>query len=271
MKIIINEEQLKIVIKEELGILQDIHDEAIRIYNSIISDLPNREKIKHENNNIVYQKGRVKANVIGHEFNLNYCYRNFINKETIDEIGEENLVTGNSAYLGKYNVLCTVNFYGINGSIVKSKALEIIQHELEHILQEFRAQKTIPNNMFYAKMRTDMESPNENRKKIGRLIYGCLKSEQEGFVNGLYSYCMVDDFQTPPYSYDNIGKSETGKLYNEIIGYFNELKNNIEMQVILKEYRWSIKKIEKHINNFIKRIGRVLIKVNKDKFEKGWR
>ena len=43
---------------------------------------------------------------------------------------------------------------------------EVIQHELEHIYQEFRIQKTIPNNMFYAKMRKDMESADKNRQKI---------------------------------------------------------------------------------------------------------
>lgn len=270
MKWIVNEEQLKCIIKEELGILQDVYNEALRVYDLILQDLPNRPKEKNSNG-FIAQKGNVKSEIDGHVFNISYCYRNILNKETIDDYGEENLVTGGSAYLGKYRVICNVNFYGISGTIVKNKAIEVIQHELEHILQEFRSQKTIPNNSFYAKMRNDMESSDANRQKIGRLIYGCLKSEQEGFINGLYSFCMVDDNTTPPYDYSNIKNSEAGKLYIEIVSIFDELKTDQQLQNILKEYKWSVKKVEKHIENFIKRIGRVLIKVNKDKLEKGWR
>ena len=270
MKIFINEQQLRYIIKEELGVLQDVYDEALRVYDLILEDLPNRDKEKY-NSSFIAQKGSVKSELDGHVFNINYCYRNIINKEMIDEYGEENLITGGSAYLGKYHVICNINFYGINGSIVKNKTIELIQHELEHILQEFRSQKTIPNNKFYAKMRGDMESPNEKRRKIGRLIYGCIKSEQEGFVNGLYSFCMVDDNDAPPYDYNNIKNSEAGKLYNEISSIFDELKTDEEMCDILKEYKWSINKVKKNIENFSKRIGRVLIKVNKDKLNSGWR
>ena len=268
-KIIITESQLKLLIKEELGILEGIHDEVLKIYNRIIDDLPKREKIKEDD--FIIQKGSVPCSLLGHDFKISYRYRNFQSKEVVDAYGEDNLVTGGSSYLGKYWVICEINLYGVSGVINKQRTVEVIQHELEHIYQEFRTQKTIPNNMFYAKMRTDMESSNENRRKIGRLIYGCLKSEQEGFINGLYSYCMVDNFQTPPDDYSNIKNSEAWKLYSEIVDVYKELQNNSEMLNILKEYKWSIKKIEKHIDNFIKRIGRVLIKVNNDKNLKGWR
>lgn len=270
MRLIINENQLRLLVKEELGVLQGVYDEAVRVFKTIVSDLPNREK-EDGGGSYTIQRGSVGSEIDGYQFKISYQYRNFLNKEEVDKYGESCLVTGGSAYLGRYHIICNINLYGINGTIVKEKAVEVIQHELEHILQQFRSQKTIPNNMLYAKMRNDMESSDEKRHKVGRLIYGCLKSEQDGFINGLYSYCMVDNFATPPYDYSNISNSEVGKLYIELIEIFDDVKNDIELKKILKEYKWSLKKVEKCINELIHKIGRVLVKVNNDKSKFGWR
>lgn len=267
--IIINENQLKLLINEELGIHNSIYEEALNVYNRILEDLTKREKVNE--GDFIIQRGSVVTSINGRDFQLSYNYRNFLSKDIVDNYGEDNLVTGGSSYLGKYWVICTVNLFGVNGTVNKQRAVEVIQHELEHIYQEFSSQKRIPNDMFYAKMRTDMESPDENRRKIGRLIYGCLKSEQEGFVNGLYSYCMVDKFQYPPYDYSMIKESEAWKLYSEIVDIYKEIKTNVHLLSILREYKWSVRKVEKHINTFIKRISRVLVKVNNDKNLKGWR
>lgn len=263
--------ELKEIIKEELGIYKSIFDKTIEVYNAIVQDLPNRGKKHNENGEFIVQKGSIRTELDGHSFSVYYTYRNFKNRDVVDVYGEANLTMGSSSYIGRYRAICNIDLYGVSGTIRKEKAVETIQHELEHIFQEFRADASIPNGDFYAKMRNDLESNDENRRKIGRLIYGCLKSEQEGYINGLYSYCMVDDFITPPYNYSNIVDSDAGKLYVEISDILKELRNDINLQNILKEYGWSIKKVETHIINFIHRIGRVLIKVNNDKIKLGWR
>ena len=82
---------------------------------------------------------------------------------------------------------------------------------------------------------------------------------------------MCDNFRTPPYTYKEIINSPVGKLYNELVELYDELVENKEMINILQnEYHLSIGKIEKNIQEFLKRIGRVLIKVNNDK-GKIWR
>lgn len=262
-------DEIRKVVSEELGIKDEMYEKALSVYENIKTDIPKREKTFTDDFELV--SGTVSTDIEGLKVRVQYYCRNFYSQDTIDTYGIENLTTGGSAYLDKRFIMCTVNFYALNGSACKQKALETIQHEIEHVFQEIKADKRIPNSNFYAKMRTDMESQDEVRRKVARLIYGCLKSEQEGFVNGLYSFCMVDDFTAGPYTYNNIDGSEAYKLYDELKKNFFELRKNPEMQKILSEYKWTVDDVGKKMKNFIHRIGRVLIKVNNDKNKLGWR
>ena len=59
----------------------------------------------------------------------------------------------------------------------------------------------------------------------------------------------------------------------EAVTIREELKNNIEMRLIAKNLLGDLYflKIEKAINNFIRKIGKVVIKVKQDKIKLGWR
>lgn len=146
------------------------------------------------------------------------------------------LTDGGSVYMSQSFILCNINLFGVSGTINQMEAMNTIQHEIEHLYQEIKSNKRIPSNdRLYAKMRTDLEFGDEKHKKIAKIIYLCFKSEQEGFVNGTYAWCMCQNFQAPPFSYKDILNSPVGKLYTELVNLYFELEENQEMMDILKK------------------------------------
>ena len=60
-----------------------------------------------------------------------------------------------------------------------------------------------------------------------------MKSEQEGFSNGLYAY-MMD--KQEPYNDDLLISSEIWNMYVTAKEVFNELKENSNLKDVLSEY-----------------------------------
>ena len=266
----LTEEKIRKIIKEELGIALEVSEISKTVYQQIIDDINLQQSEHTDICNIT--SGSIITNLDNLKIHINYCYRNFFNNEVLDDIDIDMLTDGGSVYISQSFISCNINLFGVSGTINQMEAMNTIQHEIEHLYQEIKSNKRIPSNdRLYAKMRTDLESGDENHKKIAKIIYLCFKSEQEGFVNGTYAWCMCQNFQTPPFSYKDILNSPVGKLYTELVNLYFELEENKEMMDILKkEYRISINKIQKCIYQFLKRIGRILIKVNNDK-AKIWR
>ena len=266
----LTEDELKEIIKEELGISFELSKISENIYINIINDLKNRERVN--NGSCVIKSGSVDCNMLDIDFKVSYTYRNFFDFNIVNTIGEGNLTGGYSCFLNKNFILCDINILSISGNINKKMALYTIQHELEHIYQQILSNKRIPgDDMLYAKMRSDMDGCDETRYLASRLVYGCLKSEQEGFINGTYAWCMADDINTAPYNYSTIKDSPVGLLYEEIKSLYDRALVDDNLQMILKnDYKLSLDDISLMIRNFIKRIGRLIIKVNKDK-SKFWR
>ena len=114
-------------------------------------------------------------------------------------------------------------------------------------------------------MKTDLEGNDENRRYVARLVYLCYKSEQEGFINGTYAWCMTNDAMTPPYNYSNIKNSPAGKLYTEMQELNEKVFNNQQMiEIIVNEYNLNQNQVNKMLKEFARRLGKVLV-VNFDK------
>lgn len=266
----LTERGLKEIIKEELGISFELSKIALNVYNDIISNI---ESVDGDNNgSCIIKRGNVNCAIRDINFDITYTYRNFFDFNIANSIGQNQLTGGYSCFLNKNFILCNIDILAISGNINKKMALYTIQHELEHIYQEILSNKRIPgDDMLYAKMRTDMECGNELRYYASRLVYCCFKSEQEGFINGTYAWCMADDIKTEPYNYNTIKDSPVGLLYDEMKTLYDKATIDDELQTILKnDYNLSLNDIYLMIRNLGKRIGRLLIKVNNDK-SKIWR
>lgn len=268
--LLITENQFKQLVNEELGISNEVFNISKEIFNNICSDIKTRESVKLD---LCYIKnGVVKSSLKDVEFKVNYVYRNFLDKKIIEHIDKDSLSNGGTVFLNKKFIICNINLYGISGSINEEDAMDTIQHEIEHIYQQIMSNKRIPEDDFrYAKMRTDLESNDNIRNTIGRLVYLCYKSEQDAFINGTYAWCMTNDALTEPYSYRNIKNCPSGKLYLEMKELYNIVFNDAKMtELIETEYNLTNEKILYSIKNFGKKLGKVLVKVNKDK-SKIWR
>lgn len=267
---VLNEDFIRKLIKEELGIHMEVVNVSNKVYNDIIEDMKTKDS---KNNDICYTKqGHVNCSLNNITFKVHYTCRNFLDNKIIKDLDIESLTEGGTVFFNKKWMWVSVNIVALNGTVNKQEALNTIQHELEHVYQQIMSDKRIPgNDNQYMKMRSDMECSDETRRKVGRLVYLCYKSEQEGFINGTYAWCMTDDAKSAPYQYEEIKNSPAGKLYIEMRSLYEEVFSNVQMaHIIEKEYNYSKVYVEKMLNEFLRRLGRVLIKVNMDK-SKFWR
>lgn len=263
--------ELRQVINEELGISSEVVNLSKRFYNEMIESLATPEKV--EKSEIMIKKTcsmRFSFDVV--TVNSSIVYRNFLSKD-YSKVYETPYVTdGGSFMLSKKMFFCFINFYGVCGTINKEKAMETIQHEIEHIYQQSRMGKDFGREEIYVQVKNDMRSTDPIRQKVAKMLYYSFKSEQEGFANGLYGYIMD---KNQPYTEDLLKESEAWEIYTFLKQGIIELKTNEEMKMVFNEYfvRFGVKvsDIERETENFLRRIGRVVIKVQKDKDKQGWR
>ena len=97
------------------------------------------------------------------------------------------------------------------------------------------------------------------------MFYACIKSEQDGFINGLYSYLMLQ-----PWYYDegHLHNSGAWKLYSESVETYLKYNNMPAFKDELKQYKLTQNKVCKMLNSFVRKIGKVVIKVKHDKISK---
>ena len=70
----------------------------------------------------------------------------------------------------------------------------------------------------------------------------------------------------------SLKNSSAWKLYEDMINIYNQYFDNIDFINELKKYNLTINKVNQKINQFIRKIGRVIIKVIQDKYKKqGWK
>ena len=266
MKVILTEEQLKTIIKEELGINKQVVEYSSDIFIKIVDKLKtNDEDIKIEKNELFIKKTfPLSYYVKDMKLSISVTFRNFLDK-TFNKFYEIPYVTdGNSIIVNKNTSFVFINIYAISGTIVKEKAMETIQHEVEHIFQHIQMGKEFSGENLYAKIKTDIMQNND----VGLLMYYCLKNEQEAFSNGLYAFLMD---KPEPYSEDLLKTSETYSIYAKMKEIFNNIKNGELTIKDYEKYGVTFKTIEKSINNFLHRIGKVIIKVKEDKIKQGFR
>lgn len=264
-------EELRKIIKEELGISDKVTELSRQFFSEMIDKIPEAEETE-KNDIMVKKEFPLTFFVDGVKVSCSVVYRNFLSKDFSRIYDTPYVTDGSSFRVSNKLFLCFINVFAVCGTLNKEKAMETIQHEIEHIFQQIRMGRSFGGDSIYVKIKTDMDSGDENRSKVARLLYYTLKSEQEGFNNGLYAFLM----DTPePYSEDLLKKSETWGNYVFSRNTLKEIKDNQDLKLIFNEYfnnyGVTISNIEIELNNFLHRIGRTIIKVKQDKLKQGWR
>lgn len=262
MKIIITESQFNKILKEELGISDEITEKVNEFFNILENNISENFKKFEKENYFSSYGGYLCFDFFGIKIGISYKCINYFTKEYYEKFGVES--EGWSSFDKNY---CVMGLFVpcISGTIIKNEVLDTIQHEFEHIYQQYLIGDNFSDSFAYSKVITNLNSNDEFTSKVARLIYGCTKNEQDGYVNGMYAYMMaLPEF----FTYDAMKKTPCYKVYDEMVNIYNDFENNENFEKELKKYKLNKNLIKKSIYNFGKKIARVAAKIKKDKIIK---
>jgi hypothetical protein len=262
VKIILKEWQFNKILNEELGISDEIAKKANEFFNILENDISdNIENFEKERCFSSYN-GYLDYDFFGIKIGISYKTINYYTKEYYHKFGVD--CEGWSGFDKRY---CIMGLFVpcISGTVIKCEVVDTIQHEFEHIYQQYLIGGPFPDSKVYSSILTNMNSNEKFVSDIARMVYGCTKNEQDGYVNGMYAYMMA----VPEiFSYEAMKKTPCYKVYNEILTIYENFKNDENFEKELKKYKLSKNTIKKSLDNFGRKIARVSAKIKKDKFEK---
>lgn len=267
MKLVINESQFLTIIKEELGISAKVSKASEDFYVTLSSEVRNSLKTGKSNGTMKSSSGSFSYEFLGMKVSVSFEAFNFKDKDMLRYSQVHS--GGKSVYVNDKVSFLWLTIPLVSGTIVKDETMDTIQHEFEHLFQQKMTGCVFSDTKKYAKISTNIHSEDENERKIAYMLYGCIKSEQEGFVNGLYAYLM----SLPEiFNMTSLKKTPCWELYETMRKTYEEFEEKGILDQMLKPYGYGKKKVKTAIENFLKRIGRVVAKAKKDKYEKqGWR
>lgn len=266
-------ERTNAVIKEELSIASEVSNVSFRVLDMVLSE-KDKKACQKKSPGLKYQEFSFKTEIAGKKVSVfvkHYLFANAIwfqmYRNSIPYNDGESATDG-----GKYNLL-TIQCYSISGTFQRDEALNTIQHEIEHIFQGLRGSASILT--FDKLYNIAVKNLNNDDRKIATLadlIYLSYRFEIDGFLNGLYGFLMTQE-NLPDFS--TLKKSETYKRYLR----FQKIKNtviknrNTYEKIATMIFGTNLNRIIKNAvrseKYFFNRLGKVLIKVQKDKAEAG--
>ena len=272
-----NKKRLTNIINEELSIADEVASKANEISLRIIDKINNTES---EDCDIPSTKKKCVAfdcDFKGCSVSVSVNYHNFLTKEALEDAnGKFDFLSSSSGKISPSLWMVRINCYGISGGIVKEDLYDSVQHEFEHIYQGEMGDDSLTEiDINYAVIANGLSSSNENVRKISEILYASKNNEQDAMINGLYAVLMKRKAPVP--CWQDIKESE-------IYAWLLKIRNGLEYIVshysekglydICRDmFGISIDKVlkigEVAENRILTKIGKVLIKVRKDKMAEG--
>lgn len=274
-------EQFQAAVNEALGVSDEVRCIVSQITFALDKNLPQFEKVEDET-----IRRRVKHGNFTVQHNdkkIHVACRVFIFRDQQDYDAFERQYPSMfdcASYFMKrdfetrspmYMIGMTLNLPMINGQIPSQIAQDKISHEVEHIFQQIKADRTFPNTCQYAAAATGLQSQNEAERQVALILYLNAPEEIEAFANGLYGYLMswnvrFVDFNTAAYqseAYQKLLQLQEAKEYIE--------KNLSTPDVVnaCERYKVTPQKLLAIADDVRKRMlykfGRVFVKAHSDK------
>lgn len=267
----------KDILKEELGISNEVNELTIRVKNLISSDFA-----KNKDNNLFYKRIKgfeVFSNKIDISFNnivLKITYVILISNNTNEINSFKKSFDSEIALDNKtlFLYLTTTNIGKINWKIHSMT----VQHEIEHFFQTYKRGESLLNKSEMEKYKqyiSLIKSDNIYDKVIGYIFYFYVNAERDALVNGLYRKIMELNDEWRIYEPSEVLKEYGPYKTLSSIRYLmsnwdSEDINKMEqrLQNINKTYSSFSKIVEKVYSNYIRGFAKVLCKANKDLTEK---
>lgn len=249
-------------VQEELGIA----DEVTKYANDISTFVLNNVETQHReqiSSGVFTNTFRFKRKVFGTEIGFYIKNLYFCNSKTYIVYRKKHSKKGNK-FSDKDKTIYIETDY-INGWHDRRSLEGTIQHELEHIFQDFKQGYHKEKDNSYYLASANYNNKNNTVQLISRIIYYTEEREIYAFANQAYQAMMWDDSleveDTPLYKVYTTLKDGLSFLTSNI--------NNDNIANLLAKFDTKpadlIKRCEWAANKYAKYIGRVIVKVEKDK------
>lgn len=274
---------LRKVIKEELSINNDVmvatNSLARNVVDDVMSNFKTMAKSLKPGIKVYDGSGRYTVIFNGHvvKISIGVKYFHFSNKEIYETYKYEidcNYATSSSD--GRYNFI-NLYCYGINGTPNITEIKASLQHEIEHLYQANRGDKKIStfDKVYDIAARNLFNKGNKALMYLSNIIYYSYEYEQDGYVNGLYSELINNENPTP--RWEDIKESSAYVGIMVLRKSLRIIEKNREKKSVtdtaLNNFSMDVETIismgKKAEKRFLQKIGKVLIKVRKDREEKG--
>lgn len=170
-KVLITEDGLKEIIKEELGIASEVLELTKKIEQKIDSSIKNGK-----------YSGTFK---IKDDLKIRFKYFDFADYESLNDWYRDNFNKVKNGYSFKSQTIY-ITILAVNSIFDSYELLDTIQHEVHHYFQAFKSGKTFSSDA-YKTIVANLYSKNEYISCLSHVLYLNKKFEIEGFVNGAYN------------------------------------------------------------------------------------
>lgn len=252
--------EIKEMMYEEMGISDTVTRETKNIISQIIKDSKQYPFSSIKQGNFIY--------TTIDNYNINIYYKLYYCED--DKHTPISKTTGYSQWDGKIFTLNTTIIY-IKSENKYKDYRGTTQHEMDHIYKMIRSRKHLLNKLtslnLYDIADRFKSSKDLPHKLIGYVIYYNNNFEKDAFINSLYKIIM-DNRDIDPYTtIQNSITYENIQVFKDAILNSNEFKNEITeicINELHKSYKWFYNMTKKVVDNYIYKMGRLLVKVNKD-------
>lgn len=266
-------ETLNSLIFEELSISGEVQKETINTWSNILNIISKIKTDLYPNtNNVYYGQISFQLNIFGDKTSIFVNYYNFLNKESFNEHKDEiNYLSASSMVQEKLRWL-TISIPAISGRIIMEPDIkDSLQHELEHIFQGKHGSKYVTiKDSSYANARNLLYSSDNDISKLALIIYLSNLSEQDAYVNGLYSYLIAQKEPMIKIKWDVIKNSEAYIHLTSIKEMIEKLKSPCDelKEKCLNYFKLTphkMLKLGKSVEfRLTRKIGKVIAKYYKD-------
>ena len=188
-----------------------------------------------------------------------------------NEVKYDRVKYGSSVYQNKLHWLI-ITIPMISGKIIYKDFLkENLQHELEHLFQgKHGSNNIILPNSEYSKALSLLGNEDKQISDIALIIYLSNTSEQDAFVNGMYSYLMSQEEPMIQIKWSCVKNSDAYLHLMTVKNMITKLENvDEELNSKCKKYFdlscYEVLKIAKSVEfRFVRKIGKALSKYHKD-------
>ena len=258
---LLEDRAIKKIIKEELGINENVRALSYEIVQDTIRNYDGSEKYA------------VSHNVFGAEYKFLFKFKDFPKLSMTPD-------SGNAQYMGVTyfdHKTVVIEGYTVRGRIIEEKLREVVQHELHHIFELYTSKKDgffkddASRSMYFtATQEVKNEENSRARRCIGYAIYLSNSFESRAFENGTYSYIMSQDLT---FFGDELKAAKESGFYQRILlirDAYDFVNDNVEesskiaKDIYGKSYKWLKKTITYCLKECRRQFGRAVVKAGKD-------